>query len=238
MYQVEVYKEREDVANIEQLSVRRDWMDGPWGRHAYNCFPITLMNRFGWGLSFPDDITFIWDGNIDPSMWHVKILEGEKWCHTGRGNGTISFKTGLTFRTSPDVTLLQLPVPNQFNTNYQAFTTSISTSFYPEEMPVSFKILQPNVEITIKAGEPIISIVPISLSMVQDSTAILKDGPTDFYEGKDERFEIMKRDSKIRKWSHFYKNATDHHGNKVGEHELTSIDLHIIDKSGINAEDV
>ena len=235
MYKIEVYKERTHCANISQLSVKREWMDGSWGKHAYHCFPVTLTNRLGWGLSFPEDIRFIWDGTNGTSSHHVTILEGEKFAHTGRGNGTISFITGLTFRTDENLSLLQLPVPNQFNPNYQAFTTLISSSFYHGEMPVSFKILKPLEEIVIPAGEPIISIVPISLTEIQDSTVTLHDGPSNFYENEEERIQIMIEGSIQGKWAHFYRDGVDHLGNVIGKHEVKGINLHVNDlTSGSN----
>ena len=231
MYKIDVYKERPNTALIKQVRPKRDWMDDSWGKHAYHCFPVTQANRLGWELCFPEDITFIWDGSNNPSSHHVTILKGHQFCHTGRGNGTISFITGLTFRTDEDLTLMQLPVPNNFNMYCQAFTTVLSTSFYPGEMPVSFKILVPNVEITIKAFEPIISIVPIPLGLLQDSVVTLMDGPTNFYEGGTEREKIMIKASQKGEWSHFYINAVDHNGNSVGKHEVKTLNFHVDDRT-------
>jgi hypothetical protein len=46
-------------ANIDQLPLQRDWMDLTFDRHAYHCFPVSLSNRLGWGISYPEDIVFI-----------------------------------------------------------------------------------------------------------------------------------------------------------------------------------
>ena len=73
-------------ANIQPLSVKREWMDETDEAHAYKCFPVSLTNQLGWGISFPEDISFIWDGISDSQPIHVKVLSGEKYVHTNRSN--------------------------------------------------------------------------------------------------------------------------------------------------------
>lgn len=217
----------ENFANIEQLNVKRDWMEQTYDRHAYNCFPINLTNSLGWGISFPDDITFIWDGISDSNHNHVKILNGEKWCHPFRSNATISFKTGLTFKTDEDITTLVMPVPNQFIDGAQCFTALISTSFFFGEIQVAWRITKPNVPITIKAGTPVCSIIPISLSNLNNSELTLKkiqEMPRLNFDGEEYGLESQ-RISNSGSWTHFYRNATDHKGNKIGDHELKVLRL-------------
>ena len=133
MYQIKAYKVNNNPANIEPLSVKREWMDQTYDAHAYKCFPVSLTNQLGWGISFPEDISFIWDGISDSSKDHVKVLKGNKYVYTDRSNATISFKTGLMFKTDEDITLLQMPVPNSFIYGATPFTALISTSFYKED---------------------------------------------------------------------------------------------------------
>ena len=47
----------------------------------------------------------------------------------------------------------------------------ISTSWYDNDFPLAIRAKTPNKEITIKAGEPIATIIPISLTAI-DNTAI------------------------------------------------------------------
>jgi len=229
MYDISVYKVHNDAAEIKQISVKRDWMDQTYDAHAYICFPITLTNTLGWGISYPEDISFIWDGISDTSSHHVKILSGEKYCSTGRANGTISFNTGLVFRTNEKITLLQMPVPNLFNDSYQSFTTLISTSFFQSEFPCVLKITKPNTIITIKANTPISCIIPVSLTEIQDSSIV--------YSGKEilninmsEEKQIEKANKKLSRglWTNFYRDAVDPEGNKIGKHEVKSIKLRVI----------
>ena len=78
MVKLKAYKTKDLSATILPLSVKRDWMDETWEAHAYKCFPVSLTNQMGWAMSFPEDITFIWDGISDSTPDHVKILAGEK----------------------------------------------------------------------------------------------------------------------------------------------------------------
>jgi len=235
MHNIKVYKAY-DAANIEQLPVKREWMDKTFEAHAYRCFPVTLTNSLGWGISFPEDITFVWDGISDTSGEHVKILQGKKYCYTERANATISFKTGLTFRTEENITLLQMPVPNMFIDGAQPFTTLISTSFFSGELPCAWRITKPNTPITIKANTPVMSVIPISLGELQNSEMIIDDiknlPPVIPNESYDE-VEHLKANKKILeqgKWTNFYRDAVDYKGNKLGNHEVKSIKLKTINK--------
>jgi hypothetical protein len=235
MHNINVYKAY-DGANIEQLPVKRDWMDRTVDSHAYRCFPVTLTNSLGWGISFPEDITFVWDGISDTRGDHVKILQGKKYCYTERANATISFKTGLTFRTNENITLLQMPVPNMFIDGAQPFTTLMSTSFFGGELPCAWRITKPHLPITIKANTPVISIIPISLGELQNSELVIndiKDLPpikTEEEYNEIEHLKITKKILEQGKWTNFYRDAVDYKGNKLGSHEVKNIKLKTINR--------
>lgn len=229
MNNINVFKSRgNDSAKIEQLSVKRDWMDQTDNAHAYRCFPVTLTNSLGWGLSFPEDISFIWDGISDTSSEHVKILSGHKYVHSNRSNATISFNTGLIFKTEQNVTMLQMPVPNMFWEGAQAFTTLISTSFFEGELPCAWRITKPMSVITIKANEPFISLLPISLGSLQNTKMIVDDisnmkSNSDC--DQDEHVEVVNKIISSGKWTNFYRDAVNYKGQKIGSHEIKSLKL-------------
>ena len=159
---------------IEPLSIKRDWMDKN-KETAYKCFPVSSANVIGWGISFPEDISFIWDGeygNGEDDFFdnHVKILSGEKYIRVNSSNVTITFVTGISFQTDEDVSLLVSPIPNQFIDGIQGYSAIFSTSFYKDEIQSVYKILYPNKIITIKANTQIASILPISLTKLNNST--------------------------------------------------------------------
>lgn len=230
MYHFEVYK-TSGFAEIYPLSTKREWMDNTWEAHAYKCFPVTVTNSMGWGISFPEDIVFTWDGISDSNSDHVKVISGEKYVSTGRANGTISFNTGLVIRSGEDVSLLHMPVPNYWRDGVQAFTTIISPSVLKGYFPCAWRITRPNTEIVIKAGTPVIAVVPIELKNLHNSELVVNDISSlnqDFFLGKEYSDAIWDL-NRQGKWSNFYRNATDHLGNSIGKHEIKSIKMKVLD---------
>lgn len=237
MIDFEVYKDDGPVANIDPLSAKRDWMEATFDKHAYRCLPVTLTNQLGWAISFPEDITFMWDGQISTSGEHVKVLAGEKYIQTGRGQATVSFETGLVFRTPENYSLLTYNVPNMFMEGVAPYTTIISSSFFEGPLPVAWKVTKPFVPITIKAGQPIAAVFPISLTEIQGSTLTIKN-IKDLVRVKreisldlDEAVKSAADAAANGGWTDYYRNAIDYMGNKLGKHETKSLKLLVKDKS-------
>lgn len=206
-------------------------MDETWEAHAYKCFPVSLANGLGWYLSFPEDIVFIWDGISDSTADHVKVLKGEKYAYPERGNATISFNTGIMFRSDENISMLHMPVPNYLRDGVQPFSTLISTSFFNGDIPCAWRITRPNVEITIKAGTPVIALVPINLEEIQNSSIVFEDIKSFDSKGfdSDGYSRALGRLNKEAKWSNFYRDAVDHLGRKIGKHQVKAIRLSVKD---------
>jgi len=221
-----------NAINIKQTRLNRDWMDETWQKHAYRCFPVQLGNTIGYELSLPVDLSFKWNGIFNENQNNVELLKGRKYAYTGRGHATVSIKTGIIFQTPKNISMLQIPVPNMFRDDFQAFTTVMSTSWYWQELPSAIRILKPEQEITIKAGEPYAVIVPVSLGMMQDTELKLID--MEFWETDPEynrlRNEAFEEIRKQNKWTDWYRNATDHRDVTLGEHEVKNLKLTINDE--------
>lgn len=224
--------------NIDQLPMHRDWMNETFDKHAYQCFPISLSNRLGWGISYPEDITFVWDGVNDSTPDHVKILSGQQYVHPNRGNRTISFNTGITIvgENNENLTLLTMPVPNQFIRGAQCITTLISTSVLESELPIAWMITEPNIEITIPANTPIASVLPISLSQIQEHDLEVISGKPGFQtdewqENNRKRGEASQKMNSAGEWTHFYRDAVDHNKRPVGSHESKKIIMKVTDSA-------
>ena len=231
MYSIDVYKLHNNHANIEQLPIRRDWMDKTFDKHAYNCFPLTLTNGLGWGISFPEDIVFKWDGINDSQSGHVKLIEGHNFAYTERENASISFRIGLMFITDKNLSMLAMPVPNMFIDGITPFTTLISTGFFKGEFPCAARVTKSNEEIILKANTPLISILPISLSELQNSKINIYESssiPKNYFNNSYEYAMHINELNKKGIWSNFYRNATDHKENSIGKHEVKAIRLETI----------
>lgn len=223
------------AANLHQTKVVRDWMDETTKKHAYRCFPVSTANSIGWSLSYDHDISFVWDGISDSSPDHVTVLQGHNVCFTGRGNATISFDTGIIFKTDHNVTLVSIAPPNYFIDGAQAFTSVISTSFFNEVFPCAWMITKPDTVITIPAGTPVATILPISMQGLSEvdmslysEAAYLKENPS-YYSDRAGRAKEFTAIVQQGEWPGFYRDAVDHKGASLGSHEVPFLKLNIND---------
>jgi hypothetical protein len=227
MLNITVEKFQESLVTISPMSIKRDWLDKTPDKHAYRCFPVTSANMVGWNLSLDKDIRFIWDGVNDTSQDHVTILEGEDFAYTGRGQSSLSIHTGIVIRS--DMTIN--PV-NYFNNDFETIATVISTSWLDTGFPLAIRAKIANKEILIKAGEPIATIIPISLSAMDKTEIQIFDysDPGRVRENKNKSYGIAsQKNISVGKWTNWYRNATNEHGEKIGSHEVTTLRLSVKD---------
>lgn len=232
MYNIEAYSIDGNSSKLEQLPMKRDWMDKTFDGHAYRCFPLSLTNQLGWGFSFPEDIVIEWDGDDSSEGNHIRVIKGKKYVEVGRGTATLIFNIGWFFKTEPEVSLFFFGPPNLVIDGATPLNNIISTSFWDKPIPVSWKITKPNVPITFKANEPVFAVIPISLTQLQNSTMVLKNNPMtpmEYHTKMTEYGNVILENNKIPKWSDFYRSATDEHGNKIGDHEVKRIKLNTED---------
>lgn len=237
MLNITVEKTQDSKITINPMSIKRDWMEVTPEKHAYRCFPVTQANMVGWTLSCDSDIVFTWNGITDTSSETVKILKGNEFSYTGRGQATISINTGLVFRTDQEISLLTINPVNYFNDDFETMSSLISTSFYKNPLPLAIKARSANKEIVIKAGTPLATIIPISLTAL-DNTEINIIEYTDPNREKEkanrEYGEAAQVINSSGKWTDWYREAVNEKGESIGQHETKAIRLSVKDKrSGI-----
>jgi hypothetical protein len=221
--------------DIAPMSIKRDWMDVTSEKHAYRCFPVTQANVVGWNLSCKEDIVFTWDGINDQTDQHVKIISPEN-AYAGRGQSSISLNTSLIFRTSPDISILTINPVNYFNEDFETMSNLISTSFYDNPLPLALKARVPNKEVTIKSGTPIATIIPISLTQLNNTTINIVA-----YQDPDRKRQQANIDygaaaqvvNSSGEWTDWYREAVDEKGNSLGSHEVKTLKLDVVDRSGL-----
>jgi len=230
---LKAYKTNPNSFILDPISVKRDWMDETPDGHAYRCFPVTMANTIGWTLSCPVDVSFIWDGKIDTTPDRVKILSGEQYCYTGRGQGSVSFNTGLILKSEKNVSVLSITPQNYFYEDFEVMSSLISTSFFNVDFPLAIKVKIPNKEITIKAGTPIATIIPISLTSLKDESIEINNFiSTDEYRDKLKKYgDAAQVINQSGNWTDWYRDAIDETGNSIGEHEVKSLKLKVIDNT-------
>lgn len=212
------------------MSIKRDWMDVTPEKHAYRCFPVTQANMIGWNLTCDQDIVFTWDGINDTSGDHVKILQGEDFSYTGRGQSTISIITGLIFRTDQNISMLTINPVNYFNNEYETMASLITTSFYDQPLPLAIKAKVANKDIVIKAGTPLATIIPISLTAM-DNTCIEINDYIDIDNARarahKEYGDAAQEVNKSGQWTDWYRDAVNEKGESVGKHETKALRLSV-----------
>ena len=221
--------------DIQPMSIKRDWMDLTSEKHAYRCFPVTQANVVGWNLSCKEDIVFFWDGINDQTDQHVKITSPEG-SYAGRGQSSISLDTSLIFRTDPDVSILTINPVNYFNEDFEAMSNLISTSFYDNPLPLALKAKKANQEVVIKAGTPIATIIPISLTNLNNTTIEIVA-----YQDPDRKRQQANINygtaaqvvNSSGEWTDWYREAVDENGTSLGSHEVKTLKLDVVDRSGL-----
>jgi hypothetical protein len=234
MLNISVEKNLDSVIKISPMSIKRDWMDLTPEKHAYRCFPVTQANVVGWGLSCTEDIEFTWNGISDTRSDNVSILKGNNFLHTGRGQATVSITTGLVFRTEKDISMLTINPVNYFNDDFEVMSSLVSTSWLDTGFPLAIKARCANKNIIIKAGTPIATIIPISLTAMNNTSIQIVD-----YSDLDRKREKAHQSygeeaQKINQkgeWTDWYRDAINEKGESLGSHEVKVLKLSVNDQS-------
>lgn len=233
MLNISVEKTQDSKVSISPMSIKRDWMDVTPEKHAYRCFPVTQANMIGWNLSCDEDIVFTWTGVTDTSSETVKILKGNNFSYTGRGQATISINTGLVFKTDQNVSMFVINPVNYFNEDFETMSSLISTSFYGNPLPLAIKARAANKEVVIKAGTPIATILPISLTAL-DNTEIeiisYSDPGREREKANRSYGEAAQVVNGSGQWTDWYREAVNEHGESIGQHESKALRLSVNDK--------
>lgn len=228
-----VYKRSDDALIVNPLPVQRDWMDITPDKHAYRCYPVTTANTVGWTLSAPYDVSFIWDGVNDTTSSHIEVIEGKDNTYTGRGQSSVSFNTGIIIKSAQDISVLTITPQNYFYEDFEVISSLISTSFLDTEFPLAIKARTANKVITIKAGTPLATIIPISLTRLKNESIEI----IDFKESKEYEDAIKAYGdaaqviNKSGKWTDWYRDAVNEKGQKIGEHEVKNLKLSVLNNS-------
>lgn len=233
MYDILVEKMQGALFDIQPMSIKRNWMDVTSEKHAYRCFPVTQANAIGWSLSCVEDIEFTWDGINDQSGDHIEIFS-PSGSYSGRGQSSVSFNTGLVFKTKPDVSILTINPVNYFDENFETMSSLISTSFYDNPLPLAIKAKKPNERVVIKAGTPIATIIPISLTNLNNTTIDIvnyEDNDRSRMNANISYGEAAQKINSAGQWTDWYRDAVNENGESLGAHEAKALRLYVKDNT-------
>lgn len=234
MLKINVEKHHGVPFSLTPCSIKRDWMENTSERHAYRCFPVTQANMIGWNISFDEDVVYLWDGINDQTADHVKILKGGDHSYTGRGQASISFNTGLVFKTEENISMLTINPVNYFNKKFETISSLISTSWFDNSFPLAIQTTIPNEEVIIEAGTPLATIIPISLTSLNNTDINIVD-----YEDPDSirhkanmaYGEAAAPFNQKGEWTDWYRKAVNEKGESLGKHEVSAIHLSVTDNT-------
>ena len=233
MFNISVEKTPGCLFEISPMSIKRDWMDDTSENHAYRCFPVTQANVVGYSLSCIEDIEFEWDGINDQTPDHVKIFNPER-AYSGRGQSSISMDTGLIFRTDQEVSILAINPVNYFSDEFETMSYVVSTSFYDNPFPLALKARAANKKITIKAGTPVATIIPISLTQLNNTMIKIvdyKDEDRKRVEANISYGEAAQVLNSTGEWTDWYRNAVNEKQESLGFHEVKTLKLSVEDQT-------
>lgn len=234
MFNISAEKMHGSLFDISPMSIKRDWMDDTSEGHAYRCFPVTQSNVVGWNLFCNQDIEFLWDGVNDQTPSHVEIISAPEGSYSGRGQSSISFNTGLVFRTDKNVSIFTINPVNYFSNDFETMSNLISTSFYDNPLPLAIKAKSKNEKVTIKAGTPLATIIPISLSDLNNTSIEINE----YVDQNRERInaniaygEAAQVVNSSGQWTDWYRDAVNEKGESVGSHEVKVLRLSVTDNT-------
>ena len=234
MLNISVEKMNGSTFTIAPMSIKRDWMDATSEGHAYRCFPVTQSNVIGWSLSCNQDIEFIWDGINDQTQDHVEIIKAPEGSYGGRGQSSISVNTGLIFRTSDDISIFTINPVNYFSNDFETMSNLISTSFYDNPLPLAIKAKKAGEKIIIKASTPLATIIPISLSALNNSSIEISDYKDPDRKRMDANIAYGNAAQEVNssgQWTDWYRDAVNEKGESVGSHEIKVLRLNVQDNT-------
>jgi hypothetical protein len=231
MFNISVEKTQGALFDVQPMSIKRDWMDATSENHAYRCFPVTQSNVIGWSLSCLQDIEFIWDGVNDQTPDRVQIFSPEG-AYSGRGQSSISLDTGLVFRTDEDVSIFTINPVNYFSNEFETMSSVISTSFYDNPLPLAIKAKIANKKVVIKSGTPVATIIPISLSNLNNTNIQIVN-----YQDPDRKRlnanmsygTAAQKVNSAGKWTDWYRDAVNEKEKSLGSHEVKALKLGVVD---------
>jgi hypothetical protein len=231
MIEIFVEKTNGSIFEISQMSIKRNWMDDTSDKHAYRCFPVTQANVVGWSLSCKEDIVFTWDGINDQTPDHIKITS-PIGAYAGRGQSSISLNTGLIFRTAEDISLWTINPVNYFNNDFETMSNFISTSFFDYPLPLAIKAKNSNAETRIIAGTPIATIIPISLTALNNSSINI----TTYSDPENTRLQAnasygnaAQKLNRVGEFTDWYRDAVNEKNESIGSHEAKVLRLYVND---------
>lgn len=214
--------------NIQQSRLKRDWMDATYNKHAYRCLPLSMANVLGWEIVLQQDLVVQWGGgNSVPQILEGEIYEGRTIANCNK-IGMVDIHLGWAFKTDPGYDTWLTGSPNFFIDGAVPLSASIPSSWWPDEVQLSWAITKVDEPVVFKGGEPFafFQVYPNNLMPNIDvSVENLWDKP-DLISAR-----MAYSDAKMKKlrdepwtWMNGIRTGLDEQGNRIGpRHEALPV---------------
>jgi hypothetical protein len=140
----------------------------------------------------------------------------------------------LVFKTDPDISIWTINPVNYFSEDFETMSNLISTSFYPNPLPLAIKARKANQRVVIKAGTPIATVIPISLTSLNNTVIELvkyRDEDRSKEKANISYGEAAQEVNKSGKWTDWYRDAVNEKGESLGSHEVKALKLSVKDNT-------
>lgn len=164
------YLEGDDRSfEIRPASGRRDWMDNALNRAPYRCTPLVVANGFGWEILSPVGFSAIWNGGQDKEG--LVVLEDVGTtppAHSHFGEGILTFRMPLVFRTDPGTDLVVQGPINRPKDAIAPLTGVVESDWGPFSFTMNWKFTRANTAIRFAEGEPFCNIIPVERGVLEE----------------------------------------------------------------------
>jgi len=213
---------------IRQATVKRDWMDGTYNKHAYRCLPLTEANVSGWEIVLPHDVVFEWDGSTSvPRCTQGATISREIHGQSYEQNivqqsiiGMATFCLSWIFKTPPGVHTWLTGSPNYVVDGAVPLTASIPSDWWPDEVNMSWIITKEKTPIVFPSGSALafftfyqpslLESVEFSVENMWDDQALM-DQRQAYSDAK-----MKKIQEKPWSWMNGIRTGLDADGNEIG----------------------
>ncbi|WP_162769119.1 DUF6065 family protein [Rhizobium leguminosarum] len=152
----------------------RGWMEDTPSRFAYRCLPLAVANQIGWVIRNERDADAVWDGGADIESVRVHC-DGARHVSSHFGSGILTFTLSGLIRTEPGVGLLVTGPINLPKDAISPLTGWVETEWSPYTFTMNWKFTRKDTVVRFVAGEPIATIIPMSLDVMERQVPVVRD---------------------------------------------------------------
>ena len=154
---------RDDAPQITPAPVSRTWMSETREGWPTRCLPMLMANQSGWELRNPSAFTATWMGqanDIDVKITPDKRDTSQYLPLSHFGNGILTWKLPLLFRTPPGYNLLVRGPANYPKDAVCPLEGIVETDWASASFSMSWKLTRKLMPVRFEVDEPICMIVP------------------------------------------------------------------------------